>query len=207
MNGGSRIVGLRGHTHEEAPVALAEDLPPPRALRVAGWLAALAAVACAVGVGVAVWPELAGAGALAWITALTGMAMGPLLIGIGWIAIVHGGSLTPRRFGGTARALRHDADALAQRLDTMLDRIGEGRSALTSQANALIAASDTALQRLSNAGAAADEQAAGIERSAARLTDASEAAVAKLDRLIVELPLAETRAVQIGRTLEPVARA
>lgn len=133
------------------------------------------------------------AGPFAWANAIVTLAIPLILLGVGYMLLVHNSRAESRRYLDTARALRTEADLLELRLGRISSQLETARQAMQDQAELLDSYGAAAS---SNMEASAELIAARAHATAERAETAERAAgalVARMDMLIGSIPELEDR--------------
>ncbi|MES2753897.1 MAG: hypothetical protein V4659_04455 [Pseudomonadota bacterium] len=213
MNGGSRIIDLRGRPLGDAllvddaptPLELTDSYDQPVRSHLGVALATLAVTASVAWIATITWlgwPQLASGNALN-IASFAALVTMPLaLVGIIWLLAMRTSRAEAQRFGASARAMRAESERLETAISSMARRLEESRAALQDQTNTMLALGENAAMRIAAVGAGVGEHAASIEASATRLDTATAHAGQELGKLLTALPDARAQAEGMANAIE-----
>lgn len=177
--------------HDPAPE---QPLDPYEAPRFA-WVAPLLAIVAGVGATYG----MASLALTAWneplsdfqrVQLLASLCVPGAVVALLYLIAMRTSTSEARRFAGTARTMREEADALETRTAALTDRLAAQRRALGEQETSLSVLSDAAAERLAHAAASAQRQADTIAASTKQLSAITTAAEHSVAVILSSLPRA-----------------
>ena len=148
------------------------------------------------------WPRLGGMDAVQILQFIAALCVVPILIAAIWLLAQRTSRAEGRRFGETARAMRHEAAQLERTVAGLSRAIDANRAKLTEQVNALLAMGDAAHARLGGIERDVGAEVARIDAHARGLADAATAARGSVDALLATLPATQAGVEEAARLLD-----